>query len=186
MTQTGNLIPILRPMTGPVKKFMLELHEFNPASMEPIGDRYIVETIPVEETVKFGSFLIMAGGNGAQIDPRDPAANPAVERRGVLPAVVIAVGNGHLLGLPDTRIAVRTMSGKDEVERHPADVPIFMQVGDVVLLDMNSKGRSLQIVDREIRVVNQIDCLVKLPVRLTWTDDGWVREDAPGGELVDE
>lgn len=175
MTQTGNAIPILRPRTQTVKQFMLHLHDFNPAAMVPIGDRYVVETIPVEDTVSFGSFLVMA--QGVEIDPKNPMANPAVERRGVLPAVIIAVGNGHLLGLPDHRIAVKMPAGHDEVQRHPADVPMFMRVGDVVLLDMNSKGRALKIVDREIRVVNQIDCLLKLPIRLTWTDEGWVRED---------
>jgi hypothetical protein len=81
------------------------------------------------------------------------------------------------LGLPDPRLAVRSLSGRDEVERHPADVPMKYRPGDVVLVDMNQKGRALKLVDREIRVVGQIDVLVKLPVRLTWTDTGWVRED---------
>jgi hypothetical protein len=170
------VIPIIRPRTHTVAKFMLELHDFDPAAMEPIGDRYIVETIPVEDTVKFGSFLIMA--QGAQIDPKNPMATPGVERRGVLPAVIIALGNGHLLGLPDPRLVKRDGAGMDTIVREAADVPMFLKPGDMVLLDMNSKGRALQIVDREIRVVNQIDCLVKLPLRLTWTDEGWVREEA--------
>jgi hypothetical protein len=176
MTQQGPAIPILRPRAHTVKQFKLHLHDFDPAAMVPIGDRYVVETIPVEDTVSFGSFLVMAG-SGAEINPRDPSANPAVERRGVLPAVILAVGNGHLLGLPDPRIAVRTVSGRDEVERHAADVPMFCAVGDVVLLDVNSKGRALKIVDREVRICNAIDVLLKLPVRLRWTDEGWVEEE---------
>lgn len=174
MTQQGPAIPILRPRTHTIKQFMLHLHDFDPAAMEPIGDRYVVETIPVEDTVSFGSFLVMA--QGAELNPKDPMANPAVERRGVLPAVIIAKGNGHLLGLPDPRLVVTMPAGNHMVERHNADVPMFLEVGDVVLLDMNSKGRALKIVDREIRIVNQIDCLLKLPVRLTWTDEGWVEE----------
>jgi hypothetical protein len=185
MTQVGGAIPIIRPRTGTVKKFMLQLHEFDPAQMEPIGDRYIVETIPVEETVKFGSFIVMAQV-GADTNPRDPSGNPTVERRGVLPAVIIAVGNGHLLGLPDPRLVLQYSDDlaplNSEVERHSADVPMFFRPGDVALLDMNAKGRSLKIVDREIRVVNQLDLLVKLPVRLEWTEEGWKHE----GEAFDQ
>jgi co-chaperonin GroES (HSP10) len=176
VTQLGQAIPILRKHSKTIKQFMLELHEFEPAAMEPIGDRYVVETLFVEETVQFGSLLVYTPQ--ADIDPRDPAANPKAEKRGVLPAVIIAVGNGHLLGLPDPRIAVRNVSGRDEVERHPADVPMFCKAGDVVLVDMNYKGKALKIADREVRVVNAIDILIKLPVRLIWTDEGWVREDA--------
>ena len=173
-------IPIIRPKIHSVKKkFMLELHEFDPAEMEPIGDRYIVETIPVEETVSFFSFIVVAGGTDpSTIDPRNPLANPNVERRGVVPAVVIANGNGHLLGLPDPRIALHMASGIEYVERHAADVPMFLSPGDVCLIDFTSKGRALKIIDRDIRVINQIDCLVKLKVRLKWTDTGWEREDA--------
>jgi hypothetical protein len=163
-----NTIPLVRPRV--LEKFHLLLHDFDPTEMLPIGDRYIVETIPVEETVKFGSFVVVANVGG-DTNPRDPSGNPAVERRGVLPAVIIAAGNGHLLGLPDHKIVV---DGK--IVREPADVPIFFTPGDVVLLDMNAKGRSLMIVDREIRVVNQMDCLVKLPLRLEWTEQGWKRE----------
>jgi hypothetical protein len=195
MTQIGpggiinRPIPILRDHSKTIVPFMLQLHEFEPAAMEPIGDRYVVETLFVDEMVQFGSLLVHAVQ--PNIDPRNPAADPTVEKRGVLPAVILACGNGHLLGLPDTRVAVRTISGKDEVERHPADVPVFMRPGDVVLVDMNSKGRALKLADREIRVINQIDCLVRLPVRLVWTDTGWVREDkvvgaeAPVAESAD-
>lgn len=175
MTQLGQAIPILRKHSKTIKQFMLELHEFEPAAMEPIGDRYVVETLFVEETVQFGSLLVYTPQ--ADIDPRDPAANPKAEKRGVLPAVIIRGGNGHLLGLADPRIAVRSVNGRDEVERHPADVPMFLKPGDVVLIDMNYKGKALKIADREIRVINQMDCLVKLPVTLTWTDEGWVRDD---------
>jgi len=175
VTQIGQPIPILRKHTKTIKQFMLELHEFEPAAMEPIGDRYVVETLFVEETVKFGSLLVYTPQ--ADIDPRDPAANPKAEKRGVLPAVIITAGNGHLLGLADPRLVVGSPSGLTHVERHPADVPMFLKPGDVVLIDMNYKGKALKIADREIRVINQMDCLVKLPVRLLWSDEGWVRED---------
>jgi hypothetical protein len=177
-------VPILRPKIHSVKKkFMLELHEFDPAEMEPIGDRYIVETIPVEETVSFFSFIVVAGGTDpSTIDPRNPLANPNVERRGVVPAVIIANGNGHLLGLPDPRIALKMSGGQDVVERHPADVPMFLTPGDVCLIDFTSKGRALKIIDRDIRVINQIDVLVKLKVRVKWTEEGWAREDEETGD----
>ena len=177
MSQMG--VPIIRALGKTTKKFALHLHEFEPAAMEPLGDRYIIETLPVEETVKFGAVLVMAqtGTHGPDNDPRNPAASHAVEKRGVLPAVIIAVGNGHLLGLPDHAIPVRQMAGNDVVERYPADVPLFCEPGDVVLVDMNARGRALMIVDREIRVINQIDVLVRLPVRLQWTDEGWVRDE---------
>lgn len=174
MTQQGPAIPILRPRAHTVKQYELKLHDFNPFAMDPLGDRYIVEGLAVEETVMFGSFLVVS--KDAQINPKDPSADPTVERRGALPAVIIAVGNGHLLGLPDPRIVVRNIAGQDEVERHAADVPLFCRPGDVVLIDMNNRGRNLKIVNREIRVINQIDVLVKLPKRLTWTDEGWVEE----------
>ena len=191
-------IPIIRPRVhAVVKKFMLELHEFDPAEMEPIGDRYIVETIPVEETVSFFSFIVVAGGTDpSTIDPRNPLSNPNVERRGVVPAVVVATGNGHLLGLPDPRLVVpfaNTMREpvqitRYDVERHAADVPMFLAPGDVCLIDFTSKGRALKIIDRDIRVINQIDCLVKLKVRLKWTPEGWEREDAvvPVEETADQ
>jgi co-chaperonin GroES (HSP10) len=154
---------------------MLELHEFEPAAMEPIGDRYVVETLFVEETVQFGSLLVYMPQE--DIDPKNPGANPKMEKRGVLPAVIIAIGNGHLLGLPDPRLIKRDGAGMDTVVRETADVPMFLKVGDVVLVDINYKGKALKIADREIRVLNQMDCLVKLPVRLVWTDEGWKRED---------
>ena len=156
----GPAIPILRDHSKTIAPFMLELHEFEPAAMEPNGDRYVVETLFVDELVKFGSLLVHAVQ--PEIDPRDPKADPTVEKRGVLPAVILAVGNGHLLGLPDPRVVVRNISGNEEVERHPADVPMWYKPGDVVLVDMNSKGRALKLANREIRVIGQIDCLVKI------------------------
>ena len=175
MTQVGQAIPILRKHGKTIKPFMLELHEFEPAAMEPIGDRYIVETLFVEETVQFGSLLVYTPQ--AEADPMNPMNNPKAEKRGVLPAVIIACGNGNLLGLPDTYTTVRQAAGHDEVERHAAEVPVEVRIGDVVLIDMNYKGKALKIADREIRVINQVDALVRLPVRLIWTDEGWVRED---------
>lgn len=161
-----------------VEKFTLKIHELDPREMEPIGDRYIVETLEVDEDILFGSILVKTQGtaNGPDDDPRNPAAKHETEKRGVLPAVVCAIGDGHLLGIPDARLAVRNQHGYDEVVRIPSDVPSFLKVGDVCLVDINARGRALRLAGREIRVVNQIDCLVRLKVRLDWTDTGWQRE----------
>lgn len=156
--------------------FELDIHELDPKEMEPIGDRYIVEELAVNEKVLFGSLLVVTNAPPSpDDDPRNPQANPNVERRGVMAAVVISKGNGHLLGLPDPRIAVSAASGASKIERTSADVPMFLEHGDVVLVDKNMKGRALQIAGRLLRVVSQIDCLVKLKVRLKFKDGKWER-----------
>lgn len=151
-------------------RFELKLHEIPEEQFLPIGDRYIVETIAVDEMVKFGSLVALV--QDPNIDPRDPRANPQIENRGVIAAVVIRAGNGHLLGIPDWATA------EAPVMRTPANVPMFMKPGDVVLIDRNAKGRALRYANREIRVVGQIDVLVHIEgIRLVRKDGEWVQED---------
>ena len=84
----------------------------------------------------------------------DPNRDPNIERRGVLAAIVLRGGDGHLLGLPDPKLVVN-----GEIQRSPCDVPMKYTYGDVVLVDVNAKGRDVQILGKEIRIVNQIDIL---------------------------
>lgn len=160
------------------RPFELDLHEFEPEDMEPIGDRYIVEELGVNEQVEFGSLtLLVQGEPGPNDDPRNPMSNPNVEKRGVMPAVVISKGNGHLLGFPDPRFVVKRAGG-EYITRESADVPMWLERGDVVLIDINMKGRALRIAGRTLRTVNQMDVLVKLTkVRLVRKDGKWEREE---------
>lgn len=154
------------------KPFEVDIHEIAPENLTPIGDRYLVEELAVNEAVMFNDLLVIVEGEiKPSDDPRNPKANPMVEKRGVMPAVVVSVGNGHLLGLPDPPVVVN-----DKVERVPADVPIFLSPGDVILVDINNRGRALKIAGRTLRVVNQIDCLLKLEMRLIFRDGKWERE----------
>lgn len=153
------------------ERFELKIHEVSPENIAPNGDRYVVEVIDLDENIQLGQILIVS--QDPNINPRDPSANPTIEQRGVLAAVVIRGGNGHLLGLPDTATATTS----DRIVRTAADVPMFFEAGDVVLVDRNAKGRALKIVGRECRIVNQIDVLAKIDgVRLVRDDNAWVRE----------
>lgn len=160
------------------ESFKLQIHELEPTTIEPLGDRYVVEAIPVDEAVQFGQLLIVTEGTPRPgDDPRNPMANPQVEARGVLPAVIIATGNGHLLGLPDLKFAINSVGKGESIAHEPADVPMFLTPGDVALVDINNRGRALRIAGRELRIVNQIDILARVrSVRLKWTESGWGRE----------
>lgn len=167
---------------SPVKhdRFVLKINEVQLEDIRPNGDRYTVEVIDLDEKIELGQILVVT--QDPSVNPRDPAGNPQVEQRGVLTAVVVRAGNGHLLGLPDQRIAVKNLAGVVEVERHPADVPCFYAPGDVVFVDRNAKGRALRILGREGRIVNQIDILAGLEekgkqLRLARVDGTWVREE---------
>jgi len=160
------------------ERFELKIHKVSPESIIPNGDRYVVEIIALNEEVEFGKILVVT--QDPQMNPRDPMANPQIEQRGVLAAVIVTAGNGHLLGLPDPRVAVARQDPRASEEvlvRVPADVPMFFAPGDVVFVDMNARGRALRIVGREIRIVNQIDVLARIDgVRLTRGENGWEQE----------
>lgn len=141
-------------------RYELKIHEIDPDAIVPNGDRYLVEVIDIDEKILLGQLLVVTQ---APEDRGNPMADPNVERRGVLAAVIVTKGNGHLLGLPDWAVGVpegqHTMGG---VTRKPADVPMFYEPGDVVFVDFNARGRALKVLNRELRIVNQIDVLAKL------------------------
>lgn len=171
-------------------RFQLALHKLDPEQIIPNGDRYVVEVIDIDEIVELGQ--LVAAYVDPNFDPKDPKAPVNVEKRGVLTAVVVSRGNGHLLGLPDPRVPVKAkVEGveergqpvfEDRIERHAADVPMFFDKGDVVFVDHNARGRALRIVKDskapEYRIVNQIDILAHVKgVRLKRTEDGsWEQE----------
>jgi co-chaperonin GroES (HSP10) len=156
-------------------RFLLKLHETEPEDIEPLGDRYVVEVIDIDESVEFGQLLVITQATPQR--PGDPQADPTIENRGVLAAVVIRAGNGHLLGLPDIPRPNAPHKAEADHEMLWSAVPMFMEPGDVVLVDHNAKGRALKIVGRECRIVSQIDCLAKIEgVRLKRENRTWVQE----------
>lgn len=159
-------------------RFQLKIHNVAPESIIPNGDRYVVEVIDLDETIELGQMLIVT--QDPTLDPKDPRNNPQIEQRGVLTAVIVTRGNGHLLGLPDPRLITKNPAGTDTITREKADVPMFYEPGDVVFVDHNAKGRNVKIVGRECRIVNQIDCLAKIEgIKLERTEDGdWKQVDA--------
>lgn len=162
----------LRVITAP-SRFKLKIHDIAPEAIEPNGDRYVVEVIDLDETIQLGQMLVVT--QDPTINEKDPMADPKVEKRGVLAAVIVDRGNGHLLGLPDPVI----VDGKGDLQRPAANVPMFYQPGDVVFVDHNAKGRNVKIVGRECRIVGQIDILARVRgVRLRRGEDGdWEREE---------
>ena len=138
------------------------MHGIEPEELTPNGDRYLVEIIDIDETFEVGTILVVTPA--AAVDQRDPMQRPggAMEARGVIPAVVLKRGNGHLLGLADWANVVTPGSGLErdlQIVRTPANVPMFYDIGDVVFVDHNARGRGLRILGREVRLVNQIDIL---------------------------
>jgi co-chaperonin GroES (HSP10) len=157
----------------PRGKFQLLIHSVALEDIEPLGDRYVLETIDLDEKIELGRILVVT--QDAIRDPRDPSSDPRLENRGVIAGVIVRAGNGHLLGLPDP--AFVAAGGGDELLRGSADVPMFCEPGDVVLVDHNAKGRALKILGREGRVINQIDVLAKIEgIRLRRVGDEWEPE----------
>lgn len=171
MAMRADDLPLIQPKSD--ERFELKIHDVPPEKIIPNGDRYCVEVIDIDETILLNQFLITS--QDAPIDPKDPRANPQVEQRGVLPAVVITAGNGHLLGLPD-------LEPNEKGERPTASVPMFYKEGDVVFIDRSAKGRAIKIVMREVRLINQIDVLAKVDgIRLVRKDGKWEREQGNSG-----
>jgi co-chaperonin GroES (HSP10) len=155
------------------KRFELKIHEIAPEDIEPLGDRYVVEVIEIDEKVELGQLLIVTQSPEKGADG-NPLADPTVERRGVIAAVVLRKGNGHLLGLPDWAVVKQNVNGIGQsVERPKAQVPMFFEPGDVVFIDHNARGRALKILGRECRIINQIDVLARIDgIRLQRDADG--------------
>ncbi len=163
-----------RMLRVPPARFKLNLHAIPVEEYEPNGDRYVIEVIDLDDSIEMGSVLVISQEQPER--PGDPMADPRVERRGVIAGVVVSAGDGHLLGLPDP--AFYDKGEENDLVYGRAQVPMFFGPGDVVLVDHNAKGRSLRVVGREVRIVNQIDVLACVRgVRLKRTEEGgWERE----------
>lgn len=169
----SGMIPAIRPRG----KFELRIHTVALEDIEPLGDRYVIEEIALDEKIELGRILVVT--QPAIRNPSDPQADPTIENRGVIAGVIIRAGNGHLLGLSDYPPDPVILPGDVEVgqTRPWASVPMFHSPGDVVLIDHNAKGRALKILGREGRIVNQIDVLARIEgVRLKRVGDEWEPE----------
>ena len=161
------------PEPKPLTPFKLTADDLSPFGLTPIGDRYLIEELDVDDTIELGGAKIFR----PQVSEKD---------RGWKVGVVCAVGNGHLLGVPDLAVAVAHKTSEDEMKaigsdftkappgaqyltedalvlRPPAAVPMFYGVGDVLLVERWA-GRDLQLGDgrRKFCVVAQEHCLLKV------------------------
>lgn len=169
------------------ERFKLKMHDVAPELLIPNGDRYICEEIEMDDNFVMGQILVVTN-TGQNAKPGDPMADPAIEKRGVIAAVVVNAGNGHLLGLPDLAPIEQSVGiayDKDGEEEgamwQPGDRPwpsvaMFYEPGDIVFIDHNARGRAFKLPGRAIiRVCNQIDILAHLDgVKLERKDDTWV------------
>jgi hypothetical protein len=172
MKKTADL-PIVRP-SEESGMFKLSIHEFAPEDIVPNGDRYVVEQIEITDEVVLGQILVVLEATQQRGVQGRPWEQRMGEARGVFAAVVCSVGNGHLLGLPDWAVPIPGQSGWGSVRRESADVPMFFERGNLVLVDVNNKGRDLVILKRKVRIVNQMDVLASIPkVQLEWVGDQW-------------
>jgi hypothetical protein len=189
-----NWPPRITPSAPSGSRYRLPLHTIAPEDITPNGDRYLIEIIDVEDTLQLGQLLIVT--QDPNVNPMNPQADPTVEARGVLVGVVLTAGNGHLLGFPDpalvtpryeevihdfpkgSRDAIEHVQTGHDIEREWANVTMFYEPGDVVLVDRNARGRNLRVVNREIRIIGQIDVLAKIEgIRLTRVGDTWEPEE---------
>lgn len=168
-------IPVIGEPSNEPEKFKLKLHGIEPEAIIPNGDRYLVETLEVDDVMQFGQLLVIV--QDPNVNPRDAKADPQVENRGIIAAVIVQAGNGHLLGLADHALVLS--AGAERIERAPADVPMFFEAGDVVLIDRSARGRPLRYANRELRLVNQIDVLARIEgIRLVRKDGVWTQGEA--------
>lgn len=161
------------------ERFKLKMHDIAPEDLDPNGDRYIIEEIEMDDNFVMGSMLVVTNIN-ADPNAGTAQADPTIEKRGVIAGVVIGVGNGHLLGLPDL---APDYNDPAPGVRPWAAVDMFYQPGDVVFIDHNARGRAFKLPNRAtVRVCNQIDVLCQLkrkgePVRLVRKDDTWAEAE---------
>lgn len=164
------------------ERFKLTMKEIAPEDLDPNGDRYIIEEIEMDDTFVMGAIMVVTNVN-ADPNANTAQADPTIEKRGVIAGVVIGVGNGHLLGLPDLAPVAQDAAPYIAGDRPWSSVDMFFQAGDVVFIDHNARGRAFKLPGRAIiRVCNQIDVLAQLkrkgvPVRLVRKDDTWVEAE---------
>ncbi len=172
---------------GPKPKFKLTQDHVKPELLEPLGDRYLVQIIEVDDT------LTLSGG-GILYRPTDSEKD-----RGWKAGVICSGGNGHLLGVPDlaavlpntlpegitldkarlTAMAQGAVAMTEEaiLLRPGAAVPMFYAPGDVVIMERFA-GRDLKLgpTSDEYCMVAQEHCLAKVKgLSLTRDPNGnWV------------
>ena len=162
---------LVRPQGA--QRFELKIHAVTLENIEPNGDRYVVEQLATNEMMELGSLIAYTPAD-PNARPGDPNADPTIEQRGVIVAVIVRAGNGHLLGLPDPAFMTKHPDGIEHIVREHADVPMFFGPGDVVFIDHNARGRALKVYGREGRIVGQIDVLGRLEgVKLKRVNDRW-------------
>ena len=113
--------PGIVPMDATAPRLQIKLHELAAESIVPCGDRYLIEVVDFDEAFQLGQLLVLT--KDTQINLKDPKADPMVEPRGVIGGVVLAVGNGHLLGIPDHAIVEYHQLGDDGEEPARQDPP---------------------------------------------------------------
>ena len=171
-------------------QYVFKYHTANPAHLRPIGDRYLVEIVPVdEELTPSGIYL----------------PEKLEEQRGWAVGIVFSVGNGHRLEVPDVVSVIPegyvpdpnlsesaqsnrrqsalgyrmpALGDKSSVMRFESAVPMFFIPGEVIFIERYS-GRQFTIQGRTFRFVNQVDCLGTTGVYLKLAEDGinWETRD---------
>jgi co-chaperonin GroES (HSP10) len=166
-----------------MQPYVFRYRDLDPAKMKPLGDRYLVEVLEVEEEqTPTGLFL-----------PSD-----RMDHGTWAIGVVCAVGNGHRLEvsdhvavIPEGYQAVEGLTQEEQMARRAnalsymtpamgdhstvmrplATVPMFHYVGDVLFLERYS-GRQFTVGGRLYRFVSQVDVLGFTGLHLCWSDAG--------------
>jgi co-chaperonin GroES (HSP10) len=93
------------------------IQDQDPLKLIPHGDRLLVEVVAVNETTDSGITLVREGNKGTEVD------------LGWCAGVVINVGNGHRLDVPDQAVAISTEIKTDD-KGAPVDVHPFLVLAD--------------------------------------------------------
>lgn len=169
-------------------KFVLKQQHLDPTAWTPVGDRYTIEEIEVDNSVELNGTRFLLPGQSEK-------------DKGWKAGVIVRVGNGHLLGVPDLAVSMthkpqgqpddnpsvekaralgaQFMTEDAIVVRPPAAVPMFFNVGDVVLVERWA-GREITLGTKKYWVVAQEHCLLSLDTpRLVRGENGEWSESAP-------
>lgn len=170
-----------------MEQYVFQYRNMDPKRLRPIGDRYLIEVLDVDEEKVNGIYL----------------PEQTEEQKGWAVGVVFSIGNGHRLDVHDPIVVVPegyvpdpalneqeqmrrriaalsyncpSMGDHSTVMRYPALVPMMFQPGEVIFVERYS-GRQFTIRGRTFRFVSQVDCLGTSGVYLKLTDDGWEERD---------
>jgi co-chaperonin GroES (HSP10) len=171
-----------------VERFVFRYRNLDPRRLRPIGDRYLIEVLDVDEEKVGGIYL----------------PEQSEEQKGWAVGVVFSIGNGHRLEEHDPIVVVPegykadpklteqeqmqrrmsalgyttpSMGDESTVMRYPALVPMFFQPGEVIFVERYS-GRQFTMSGRTMRFVSQVDCLGTSGMYLKMNEDGsWEERD---------